>query len=160
MKPVGLLLKIFPLTVSVMLLSCIRNDIPYPVVELAITSVQGDGFTCTSSDIDLAARTVVIHLDDTTDISNVHIVSAGFTEGASSDVAFPGYFDMRSDLPVILELYQKYEWNIRAEQVIERSFEVEGQIGKAEIDAERFIVRVKVHIGTDLNNILIKKAVL
>lgn len=160
MKPVGLLLKIFPLTVSVMLLSCIRNDIPYPVVELAITSVQGDGFTCTSSDIDLAARTVVIHLDDTTDISNVHIVSAGFTEGASSDVAFPGYFDMRSDLPVILELYQKYEWNIRAEQVIERSFEVEGQIGKAEIDAERFIVRVKVPKGTDLNNIVIKKAVL
>lgn len=32
--------------------ACIRNDIPYPVVSIDILSVQGEGFTCESSDID------------------------------------------------------------------------------------------------------------
>ena len=84
--------------------ACIRNDIPYPVVELAITSVSGEGFTCSSSDIDAKERTAVIHLDETTDISNVVISEVGMTEGAVSDVTFPGTFDMRSELHVILEM--------------------------------------------------------
>ena len=103
--------------------ACIRNDIPYPVVELSITSVEGEGFTCKESDINAEERTAVIHLDETTDISKVVISGIGMTEGAVSDVAFPGTFDMRSDLHVILELYQQYEWTISAEQEISRCFE-------------------------------------
>lgn len=124
--------------------ACIRNDIPYPVVELAITSVSGEGFTCSSSDIDAKERTAVIHLDETTDISNVVISEVGMTEGAVSDVTFPGTFDMRSELHVILEMYQQYEWTIVAEQEISRAFRVEGQIGNAEIDEENRTVKVTV----------------
>lgn len=149
------ILKIFLMLIPAVYVSCIRNDIPYPVVELSITSVEGDGFTCSPSDIDFANRTVVIHLDETTDISKVRISGVGFTEGATADVSFPGEFDMRSDLHVILELYQQYDWIIRAEQTISRSFVVEGQIGVSEIDSENFTARASVPKGTDLDNIRI-----
>ena len=90
--------------------ACIRNDIPYPVVELSITSISGEGFTCSASDINAADRTAVIHLDEATDIRSVVISEVVYTDGATSDVVFPGVFDMRSDLKVSLDLYQTYEW--------------------------------------------------
>lgn len=133
--------------------ACIRNDIPYPVVELAITSVSGEGFTCASSDINSTERTAVIHLDETTDISKVVISEIGVTDGAVPDVSFPGTFDMRSELHVILELYQQYEWIIMAEQEISRTFRVEGQIGNAEIDAEKREVRVSVPEYLDIKTL-------
>ena len=137
----------------VALQACIRNDIPYPVVELSITSVEGEGFTCKESDINAEERTAVIHLDETTDISKVMISGIGMTESAVSDVAFPGTFDMRSDLHVILELYQQYEWTISAEQEISRVFKVEGQVGTAEIDPEGRTAKAKVIKTTDLSSL-------
>ena len=135
--------------------ACIRNDIPYPVVELAITSVSGEGFTCSSSDIDASKRLAVIHLEETTDIGNVVISEVGMTEGASTDVTFPGTFDLRSDLHLTLELYQEYDWTISAEQEITRIFRVEGQIGEAVIDADKHEVRAEVPMGMDLSDIRI-----
>ena len=46
--------------------SCIENNLPYPVVELAVLSCEGEGFT---AEIDAKTRTVVLRLDETTDIS-------------------------------------------------------------------------------------------
>ena len=48
--------------------SCIENNLPYPVVELAVLSCEGEGFT---AEIDAKTRTVVLRLDETTDISRV-----------------------------------------------------------------------------------------
>lgn len=42
--------------VTLLAQSCIENDIPYPLVEINITGVEGQGFTVSS--IDLATRTV------------------------------------------------------------------------------------------------------
>lgn len=136
-------------------LSCIKNDIPYPVVELSILEVSGTGFTCSESDINLSDRTVIIHLDETTDISKVYIESVAMTDKAVSDVVFPGVFDMRSELHVNLELYQTYTWTIRAEQNIARSFRVEGQIGESVIDPVNFTATAKVPATTDMSDIKI-----
>ena len=87
---------ICPIVLAAVLQACVRNDIPYPVVELSITSVSGEGFTCNASDIDAKNRTAVIHLDETSDMSEVVISEIGMTEGATADVDFPGTFDMRS----------------------------------------------------------------
>ncbi len=156
-KMPGLMRKILgryiPFLAVLALSACIRNDIPYPVVELSVTSVTGEGFACAASDIDASSRTAVIHLDETTDISNVVISEVGVTEGARADVTFPGIFDMRSDLHLVLELYQQYEWTIKAEQSIERSFRVEGQIGASEIDAVKHEARAYVPEGTDMSSI-------
>lgn len=144
---------VFMIALAAALQACVRNDIPYPVVELAITSVSGEGFTCNASDIDGRERTAIIHLEEAVDPSRVVISGIGMTEGAVSDVTFPGTFDMRSELHVILELYQKYEWAIIAEQEITRSFRVTGQIGNAQIDVENRTVKVTVPDYLDVKSL-------
>ena len=57
--------------VTLLAQSCIENDIPYPLVEINITGVEGQGFTVSS--IDLATRTVTLSLEEQTDISAVEI---------------------------------------------------------------------------------------
>lgn len=143
------------LSVLCLCVSCIKNDIPYPVVELSILSVEGTGFTCAPEDINSKDRVITLHLQETTDISKVNISSVTVTEGAVSDVSFPGEFDLRSELAVTLSLYQDYEWTIRAEQEIERYFKVEGQIGESEIDPVAKTARAFVPEETDFDNIRI-----
>ena len=139
------------------LASCIQNDIPYPVVAIDILEVKGEGFTCTASDIDAKLRTVTLHLDEATDISRVPITEIVITEGGSASVPLSGEFDLRSDLPVTLSLYQDYEWTLKAEQQIERIFTVESQIGAAEFDEEKHTATVHVPTGTDMQHITIKE---
>lgn len=141
-------------------LSCIRNDIPYPVVPAGIVSVEGKGFTCSPEDIDGGKRVVTIHLDDTTDISKVVISSVGITEKARSSVSFPGVFDMREDLALDVSIYQDYRWKIHAEQNIRREFVVEGQIGVSEIDSENRTAIAKVPMEADLGNVRIISLIL
>lgn len=139
------------------LASCIQNDIPYPVIAIDILEIKGEGFTCTASDIDAKLRTVTLHLDETTDISRVPITEIVITEGGSASVPLSGEFDLRSDLPVTLSLYQDYEWTLKAEQQIERIFTVESQIGAAEFDEEKHTATVHVPTGTDMQHITIKE---
>lgn len=141
-------------------LSCIRNDIPYPVVPAGIVSVEGKGFTCSPEDIDGENMTVTIHLEDTTDISKVHISNVGITEKARCSVTFPGVFDMREDLAVDVSIYQDYSWKIHAEQDIHREFVVEGQIGTSEIDVETHTAIAKVPMEADLGNVRITSLIL
>lgn len=137
--------------------ACIRNDIPYPVVSIDILSVQGEGFTCESSDIDTKNRIVTLHLDETTDISRVPISEITITEGGRSSIPLSGEFDLRADLSVVLSLYQDYDWTLRADQPIERFFTVESQIGAAEFDPDKRIARAYVPTGTDMQHIRITR---
>ena len=150
MKRFRRLLLMLPVLAAV---SCIRNDIPYPVVVLEILGVAGEGFTCEASDIDTKNNIVTLHLAETTDISRVRIDSIALTEGATTSIPLSGEFDLRADLPVVLSLYLDYEWTLRAEQTITRVFTVEGQIGAAEFDTDLRTARVNVPEGTDLNDI-------
>ncbi len=108
--------------------SCIENNLPYPVVELAVLSCEGEGFT---AEIDAKTRTVVLRLDETTDISRVRITDMRITAEARASAPLTGEFDLRTPQFITLSLYQDYEWELRAEQRIERRFAVEGQIGAA-----------------------------
>ncbi len=147
-------LVILPLLI---LVSCIRNDIPYPVVELEILGVTGEGFTCASSDIDTKNRIVTLHLEETTDISCVKISEITITEGGRASVPVSGEFDLRAEQTIVLSLYQDYVWTLRAEQTIERIFSVESQIGTAEFNTDQHTATAYVPLGTDLNNIRIKQ---
>ena len=102
------------LYVSVLILvSCIKNDIPYPVVTLDILGVQGEGFTCETSDIDQKTRVVTLHLEEQTNIKQVEISKLEITEGGSSSITVPGTFDLSADLPVTLSLYQDHTCRAR-----------------------------------------------
>ena len=152
------ILKNIILLTSLLLFSCIKNDIPYPVVELNIVRVEGEGFVCEESDIDVKNSQVTIHLDETTDISKVKInrIILNDSKGKVS-VQTPDVFDMRTQLDVVLSLYQDYEWTIRAVQHIEREFVVEGQIGESEIDPKNYTATAYVPDWVDLNNVNIQK---
>lgn len=133
---------------------CITNDIPYPVVELAITAISGDGFTV--KEINTTQRTVTLTLDEVTDIRNVHIAEVSYTEGAKAswDLTSKNH-DLRIPIHVTLSLYQEYEWTIVAEQQINRSFTVAGQIGASVIDAENHTATAYVAKDADRSQITV-----
>lgn len=130
--------------------SCIKNDVPKPVVKLDILSFKAEGMAGEAA-IDATARTVAMTLEETTDIRKVNITELTFTEGATSNVTFPGVFDLRSPLYVVLSMYQDYEWTITAAQTIERYFRVDGQIGESVIDPINHVVTAYVPMDADLN---------
>lgn len=134
-------LKTALLAAAALLASCIHNDIPYPVVELRIASVEGQGFSVSENNV--TSRTVTLSLDEATDIRNVRIDAVGYDavihsiqldkeevlQQIRSSRELTGTFDLRSPIYTTLSLYQDYEWTIRATQTIERRFSVTGQIG-------------------------------
>ena len=142
---------------GVALVGCIENDIPYPIVKLDILTFEVEGAK-SAPQIDATAHTVRFELEETTDIRNVHIGEVGMTEGAASNVTFPGIFDLRKPLYVTLSKYQDYEWKITAEQTIERYFRVDGQIGETEIDVVSHIATAYVPMDKDLNDIQVTAA--
>ena len=117
------------------IVGCIKNDIPYPVIKLYITSLTADGLL-SDPVIDEVNRKVTLSLAEQTDIENVRISDVSYSEEAIPSIDIVGVHDMRSPVYVTLSLYQDYEWMIEAEQSIERYFTVEGQIGTTEWDLE------------------------
>ncbi len=81
----------FLVGVSTLLSSCIDNDLPYPVVELSITNIEGDGFVMQNPDY--ATRTITLVLDETTDISNVKITDATYSAESKLSTPIIGVFD-------------------------------------------------------------------
>lgn len=138
-------------------MGCIRNDIPYPVVKLDILTFEADGLKSPAV-IDATNHTVDVELLETTDIRKINVTSVTMSEGAKSDVTFPGVFDMRSPIYVNLSLHQTYHWTISATQHIERYFRVEGQIGETKFDTSNFIATVNVPIDADLTNVVVTAA--
>ena len=122
------------------LCSCISNDIPYPVVELAILDIEVEG-TVGEPTIDSKNRVVSFELAENVDIRNVNITAITCTEDAKLSRNMVGKFDMRHPQYVTLSLYQDYEWIIMASQSIDRRFAVIGQIGQTEWDLERNIAK-------------------
>ena len=131
---------------------CIENDLPYPVVEIAIEAIEAEGLDGEAL-INAAQQTVTLPLAETTDIRNVRIASVTLTEGGQSSVAFPGTFDLRTPLYTTLSLYQEYGWSIAATQHIDRRFRVRKQVGAAEIDVANRTATAYVSRSTDLKNV-------
>lgn len=143
--------------VVAVLSGCIANDVPYPIVKLDILGLEADGLK-SQPVINATSHTVMLELEETTDIRNVHISNVEVTEGAKSDVLFPGTFDLRHPLYVNLSMYQSFEWTIAATQSIEYYFRVEGQIGESEIDTVGHIATAYVPMDFDLTNVKILAA--
>ena len=159
----------FAAAAALLAASCISNDIPYPVVELRIANVEGEGFSVSENNV--TSRVVTLTLDEATDIRNVKIDAvtydavvhsielnkAELLDQVRSSQELTGTFNLLSPIYTTLSLYQDYAWTIRAVQTIERRFSVTGQIGATEIDTENRIVRVYVPDDTDLGHIEIEE---
>lgn len=150
---------------------CIVNDIPYPSVTVNLASIRGEGFTL--KEIDVVNRSMVITLDERTDIRNVRIDSVGFAivphnvsanldldealQAVESSVTFPGTFDMRMPITVQLNLYDSFTWTIHAEQQIDRRFRVAGQVGSPVFDLLNRIAIAYVAKSADRSHVSIEE---
>lgn len=150
-----ILKSIVLVAMAIFTVACIENDIPYPVEEIEIVSIQGEGFTVAPNAINRQERVVTLTLEESTDIRNVRITDVQLSNPeATSSINLIGSFDLRTPLNTTLTLYQDYLWTIVAEQTIPRYFTVEGQVGSTEWDVENHIARVFVpKDDVDLTNI-------
>ena len=145
--------------IAVALTSCIKNDIPLPTIQAVFSAFEVEG-AARATKIDKQLQTVTVYIDEQTDPRSVKVDSVAFNEGETirSSVDFAQRLNLVSPLAVTLSLYQDYQWNIRSEQEIERYFEVEGQIGNADIDHINHRVVTLVTASTKIDKIKIKRA--
>lgn len=132
------------LIVLLALAACIRNDIPYPLIQANILELEAVGQNAEAT-IEERERTVRISLAEQVDLAAVSFSSCRLTEGATSDPdLLQGSFNLANPLIVDVSLYQTYAWTITASRPIERYFTVEGQVGATDIDVpgRRVIVRL------------------
>ena len=127
------LISLLPL---LLLASCVKNDIPYPVVTPHIVSmtVEGVGEVGQES-ISQTDRTVTLSLGETVDLKNVKITACKIdVENVRLSQEIVGVHDLSTPLSVVLTTYQNYPWTITANRPIERYFTVNGQVGATFVD--------------------------
>lgn len=118
----------------VAVVSCIKNDIPYPRIQPNFLTFEAEGQSRAAA-IDSTTRTVTLYFDESIDIYNVKVRDYTVSAGASvvsPDLSVP--LDLSAPLTATLRLYQDWAWTISAEQEIVRYFTVEGQVGNSTID--------------------------
>ncbi len=145
--------------IAATLAGCIKNDIPMPTIQAVFTALEVEGAT-RAPKIDRQLQTVTVYIDEWTDPRSVKVDSVAYNEGepVKASIDFSQPLNLSSPLPVTLTLYQNYEWNIRSEQEIERYFEVEGQVGDADIDYINHRVVTLVTAATDVRKVKVKRA--
>lgn len=135
---------------------CIRNDIPYPRIEGAITAIEVDGQT-EAATISNSTREVTLQLSDTVDLKKVRLLRLEVSNDAKV-TPDPGlYIDLTTPLRLTLTTRQEYLWQITGVQTIERDVQVEGQVGEAVIDTGNKGVLVFVTTSHPLDRIRITK---
>lgn len=168
------------------LASCaIENDIPYPIVEAAITGMtvegqRGESTTdFSSATINNSARTVTIYVNDSVDISELQITQlqvsnnaeilpdsascldvenfpqAGFSSLDSISSSANTRMDFSKPVSFTLRTYQDYVWTVTVNQIIERTINVEGMQSYT-IDEKNHTVVIYVGSDKDLSNIQIQ----
>ena len=123
---------------------CIKNDLPYPIIQQNITSLEAVG-EIRGATIDSTDFSAVVYLGEEVDIENVKFSVFTVSEGG---VAVPdlleGVYDLSHPIVDNIDRYQNYQWVVKAEQPIERYFTIEGQVGESVVDyiGKRVIVNV------------------
>ena len=185
---VGLLAACSLLIASNLLTSCaIENDIPYPIVDGSVTTIEmegqcdAEGNSSTQATINKEERTVQLYVDDTVDLTKARIKRLSVSNGATIriDSAYcynPSKFpttgwesidqltssaDTRincsRDVPITLSTYQDYDWVLRVKRIVNRSIVMENQIGNAVIDPDNRVAVVYVSSKQSLSKIAVSK---
>lgn len=138
--------------------SCIKNDIPYPRIQPNILSLKvADQAQPTA--IDSLTRTATVYLNEYADIRNVEILECTISAGSHFEGdSLGGTVDLSRPRVYMLEMYQLYDWTVRAVQNIERYFTVSGQIGSTVIDVPGRRVVVTLPETADLSKVRLTSA--
>lgn len=175
------------LLLSLLVASCaIENDIPYPIIEASIESIEVEGQrgaeenVFTAATINKTARTVLLYVNDSVDITKLKITRLKITEDAEliPDSAacvnyekFPntGFasldsipmssntrMNFSSPVNFTLRTYQDYVWQVTVKQIIQRDIQVDGLV-RTVIDENSRNVIIYVGSDQDLSNLNVTK---
>lgn len=175
------------LLLSLLVASCaIENDIPYPIIEASIESIEVEGQrgaeenVFTAATINKTARTVLLYVNDSVDITKLKITRLKITEDAEliPDSAacvnyekFPntGFasldsipmssntrMNFSSPVNFTLRTYQDYVWQVTVKQIVQRDMEVDGLV-RTVIDENSRNVIIYVGSDQDLSNLNVTK---
>ena len=148
------------------LASCIKNDLPKPVVDLYIASIDVEGV---EGDIviDRSTYTVTIPLAEESNIDAVKIKSITYDADVVTNVNYEADASkiiaskelngativLSKPEYITLSYFQTYEWKIVATQTIRRVWRVDYQIGTTEWDVEGCRAIVKRRNDQPLANV-------
>lgn len=140
-----------------MLPSCIKNDIPYPHISLSVERIYFRG-QIGAAQIDNEKHTVTVQLSDTVLLQSVHLDSVFYSDPSLTSTLSPGTdLNLSDSYPFTLSLYQEYHWTLSAQQTIDYSFRVKGQVGESVIDAANHRAIVYVNKSVDLKNVTVEE---
>ena len=170
-----------------LLASCaIENDIPYPIKEASIESIEVEGQrgaeenVFTAATINKTARTATLYVNDSVDITKLKITrlkitadaelipdsascvnyakfpNTGFASLDSIPTSSNTRMDFSSPVNFTLRTYQDYIWKVTVNQIVQRDIEVERMTDYV-LDANSRRVIIYVGSDQDLSNIQINK---
>lgn len=170
-----------------LLASCaIENDIPYPIKEASIESIEVEGQrgaeenVFTAATINKTARTATLYVNDSVDITKLKITrlkitadaelipdsaacvnyakfpNTGFASLDSIPTSSNTRMDFSSPVNFTLRTYQDYIWKVTVNQIVQRDIEVEGLV-RTVIDENSRNVIIYVGSDQDLTNLNVTK---
>lgn len=171
-----------------LLASCaIENDIPYPIKEASIESIEVEGQrgaeenVFAAATINKTARTATLYVNDSIDITKLKITrlkitadaelipdsaacvnyakfpNTGFASLDSIPTSSNTRMDFSSPVNFTLRTYQDYIWKVTVNQIVEREIDVVGMTDDYVLDANSRRVIIYVGSDQDLSNIQINK---
>ena len=175
------------LSLGFFMASCaIENDIPYPIKEASIESIEVEGQrgaeenVFTAATINKTARTATLYVNDSVDITKLKITrlkitadaelipdsaacvnyakfpNTGFASLDSIPTSSNTRMDFSSPVNFTLRTYQDYIWKVTVNQIVQRDIEVERMTDYV-LDANSRRVIIYVGSDQDLSNIQINK---
>lgn len=175
------------LSLGFFMASCaIENDIPYPIKEASIESIEVEGQrgaeenAFAAATINKTARTATLYVNDSVDITKLKITrlkitadaelipdsaacvnyakfpNTGFASLDSIPTSSNTRMDFSSPVNFTLRTYQDYIWKVTVNQIVQRDIEVEGLV-KTVIDENSRNVIIYVESDQDLTNLNVTK---
>ncbi len=175
------------LSLGFFMASCaIENDIPYPIKEASIESIEVEGQrgaeenVFTAATISKTARTATLYVNDSVDITKLKITrlkitadaelipdsaacvnyakfpNTGFASLDSIPTSSNTRMDFSSPVNFTLRTYQDYIWKVTVNQIVQRDIEVEGLV-RTVIDENSRNVIIYVRSDQDLTNLNVTK---
>ena len=136
--------------------SCLKNDIPYPVIPMQILSFEVEGQNGAAV-IDNGNRVVTVNLNETVNLKQVRVKQCTVTEGITAPLDSTSVIDLSTPKSYTLTLYQDYVWTIKATQTINRKFSVEKQIGQSIFNDVQHQVVAYISNKASQKNVTIKE---
>lgn len=135
--------------------SCIKDDIPYPVIPLQILEFEVEGQEGNVV-IDKATRTVTVPLLETVNLKKVIVKRCTVTEGIESPLDSATVLDLSSPKSFTMSLYQDYKWTIQASQNIERKLTIKNQFGKPTINSVKHEIAGEITLSSSQKTVVLK----